>query len=57
LNVNRYLDLPQTVAMAAENSRVVLYQDEDQGWEWPASVAEKLGWDKKRLQVRTTDKP
>jgi hypothetical protein len=52
LNVNRYLDMPQAVAMAAERSKVVLYQDDDAGWEYPQAVAEKLGWDAKRIQIR-----
>lgn len=52
LNVSRYLDLPQTVAMAAENSQVVIYQPDEQGWEWPVAVAKKLGWDKKQVQLR-----
>ncbi|MBW3600070.1 MAG: acetylxylan esterase [Planctomycetes bacterium] len=52
LNVRRYLDLPQTAAMAAENSQVVIYQEGEDGWEWPAAVIEKLGWGEKRLQLR-----
>jgi hypothetical protein len=56
LNISRYLDLPQAVALAAENSRVVIYQDDEQGWEWPLTASEKLGWDKKRLQLRTPPK-
>ena len=52
LNVNRYLDMPQAVAMAAERSKVVLYQDDDAGWEYPQAVAEKLGWDAKQIQIR-----
>jgi hypothetical protein len=52
LNVNRYLDMPQAVAMAAERSKVVLYQDDDTGWEYPRAVAEKLGWDAKQIQIR-----
>ena len=50
-NVSRYFDLPQAVAMAAERSQVVIYQDEE-GWDYPLSVAEKLGWDAKRVQIR-----
>jgi hypothetical protein len=57
LNVSRYLDLPQTVAMAAESSQVVIYQENGKGWEWPTAVVEKLGWDKKRLQLRALPKP
>ncbi len=56
LNVSRYLDLPQVVAMAAEQSQVVIYQDGDKGWEWPAQVAQTQGWEKKRLQLRSAPK-
>jgi hypothetical protein len=44
--------MPQAVAMASERSKVVLYQDDDAPWEYPAQVAEALGWDKKQLQIR-----
>ena len=52
LNVSRYLDMPQAVAMAAERSKIVLYQDDDAGWEYPQAVAQKLGWDAKQIQIR-----
>lgn len=52
LNVNRYLDMPQAVAMAAERSKVVLYQDDDAGWEYPQAVAKKLGWGANQIQIR-----
>jgi hypothetical protein len=52
LNVSRYLDMPQAVAMAAERAKVVLYQDDDAGWEYPQAVAQKLGWDAKQIQIR-----
>jgi hypothetical protein len=52
LNVLRYLDLPAAVAMAAERSQVRLYQPDKRGWEYPAAVAEGLGWGKKRVEVR-----
>jgi hypothetical protein len=52
LNVERYLDMPQAVAMAAERSKVVLYQDDDTGWEYPQSIARQLGWDAKQIQIR-----
>ncbi len=55
LNVRRYLDLPQTVAMVAERSQVVLYQDEPDGWQYPAAVIKRLGWDTQRLQIRKLD--
>jgi hypothetical protein len=52
LNVERFLDMPQAVAMAAERSKVVLYQDDDTGWEYPQAVAKALGWDAKQVQIR-----
>ena len=48
----RVLDIPQTVALAGERSRVRIYQKDPTGWEFPQSVAQKLGWDKNQLQVR-----
>ena len=55
LNVLRYLDTPQAVALAAERSQVRIYQDGSEGWEYPAAVAAVLGWDK-ALQVRALPK-
>jgi hypothetical protein len=53
LNVERYLEMPQAVAMAAERSSVVLYQDDPAaGWEYPREVAQKLSWNAKQLQLR-----
>ena len=53
LNVLRYLDMPQAVAMAAERSRVRLYQKDEFEWQFPQAVAIKLGWPEKQLQVLT----
>jgi hypothetical protein len=44
LNVLRILDIPQAVAMAAESSKVRIERDGNSGWEYPLSVADKLGW-------------
>ena len=52
LNVSRFLDLPQAVAMAAERSRVALYSDSPESWEYANQVGKVLGWDKKQLQIR-----
>jgi hypothetical protein len=52
LNIERYLDLPQAVALAAERSQVVLYQDDDTGWEYPQALAKQLGWDPEQIQIR-----
>jgi len=51
LNVNRKLEMPHAVALAAERAKVVLYQDAA-GFEWPQQLAENLSWDKKQLQFR-----
>ena len=52
LNVLRYLDMPQAVAMAAERSQVVIYQDDESGWDYPREVIKRLGWDERQLQIR-----
>ncbi len=57
LNVLRFLDMPQAVAMATERSNVVIHQDDKFGWEYPQQVATKLGWEKDRLQIRAVPKP
>ncbi|MFQ5734839.1 MAG: alpha/beta hydrolase family protein [Planctomycetaceae bacterium] len=51
LNVLRFLDVPQAVAMAAVRSRVRLYQAEKTGWDFPREVVKRyVGKD--ALQVR-----
>jgi hypothetical protein len=50
INVLRVLDVPQAVALAAENSQVVVRQEDEAGWEYPFAVAEKLGW-KNRITI------
>ncbi|MEE2707382.1 MAG: prolyl oligopeptidase family serine peptidase [Planctomycetota bacterium] len=52
LNVRKTLDMPQAVAMAAERSRVVIYQQGKEGWKYPAAIARQLGWKEKQLQLR-----
>lgn len=44
--------MPQAVAMAAERSRVALYSDTPDAWEYPRQVGKVLGWDAKQLQIR-----
>ena len=51
-NAQPILDLPQTVALALENSQVILYQADEEGWDYPASVSKLLKWNNK-LQIRT----
>jgi len=53
LNVLKTLDIPAAVAMAAERCEVRMYQRDPAGWDYPASVARKLSWDKDRFQIKT----
>ena len=53
LNVQRYLDVPQAVTMAAERSKIRLYQPSGGGWEYPMAVAQKLGWGTEQIAVRS----
>jgi hypothetical protein len=52
LNIARYFDMPQAVAMAAERSQVVIYDQEPEAWKYPADLAANLGWPKKHLRIR-----
>ena len=51
LNVSRFLEMPQVVAMAAERCDVNLRQPDDTGWEYPRATAAKLGWGEDRLKI------
>ena len=51
LNVRRFLDMPQAVAMASEKSRVVIYQLDDTGWDYPTRIAKQFEW-KNSVQLR-----
>lgn len=51
LNVRRFLDIPQAVAMAAERSQVVIYHGDTSSWSYPVDVSKKLEWTTK-LQIR-----
>ena len=51
LNVRRYLDIPQTVAMVLERSEIVIYQSGEEGWDYPKSVAHVLDWGEERLSI------
>jgi hypothetical protein len=52
--VLRVLDLPQSVAMVAEASHVVIHQQDNGEWEYPLGVAEKLGWKDRVAIVRVS---
>ncbi len=52
LNIQRFLDLPQAVAMAAARTPLTVHAQDAGDWEYPQSVAKSLGWDGTRLHVR-----
>lgn len=52
LNVLRFLDIPQAVAMAAERSQVRVYAEDSKPWDYVAEVGKVLGWEEKQFQVR-----
>ncbi len=55
LNVLRFLDLPQAVALAAERTQVILYEPaEDSVAEFARQTGERLGWEKK-VTIRQVD--
>ncbi|MEM7558345.1 MAG: hypothetical protein AAF394_04425 [Planctomycetota bacterium] len=49
------IKMQQVVALAAEKSRVVIYQDGKEHWEFVEALAEKLGWEN-GLQLREIPK-
>ncbi|MFN0197114.1 MAG: alpha/beta hydrolase family protein [Planctomycetaceae bacterium] len=53
LNVLRVLDLPVAVAFAGEHAKIRIYNSEASQWEFPMTVAKKLGWDAKQIQIRS----
>jgi cephalosporin-C deacetylase-like acetyl esterase len=59
LNVMRYLDMPQALAMAAERSQVRLVQEDGSGWKFPKDVAKSFHWpeDKFKIYIVSNDNP
>ncbi|HUY90065.1 MAG TPA: prolyl oligopeptidase family serine peptidase, partial [Pirellulales bacterium] len=53
LNVLRYVDTPQIVAMAAERQPVWISEIRSGGWDYSVSVGKSLGWGEKNLNIRT----
>lgn len=56
LNVSRLLGVPQAVALAAERTRVVLYDPEGDAsaWQYPIQLANQLQWDEKAITLRAS---
>lgn len=55
LGVQRVLDIPQAVALAAERSPVVLHRPAGgpDAWRWPRAAAAALGWPADHLRIDT----
>ncbi len=49
LNVLRFLDIPQALAMAAERQPVKLSATDPDRWSWTTQTAQRLGWPANRL--------
>ncbi|MCF6313440.1 MAG: acetylxylan esterase [Verrucomicrobiales bacterium] len=56
LNVLRFIDTPQAVAMAAERSQVRLYQKDAKGWNYVQDLAKNLKWEEGKFEIRTTER-
>ena len=50
LNVLRYLDIPQAVAMAVERQPVKFTSASPEAWRWTTQAAQQLGWPADRLR-------
>lgn len=58
LNVLRYLDFPQTIALACERSEVSIGRaPADAAWQYPLCVSAKLGWGPNRPAITVVDAP
>jgi hypothetical protein len=51
LNVLRFLDIPQIVAMAAESTEVELERAVAADWQFPSAVASGLNWSTNQLRI------
>ena len=53
LNVLRFLDMPQALAMAAEKKQVRVYQQGGEGWSFVTETAKALKWPEGRIEFRS----
>jgi len=53
LNVLRFLDTPQAVALAAERTNACLHGESSPAWQFAESVVTTLGWDRQRLTIES----
>ncbi len=57
LNVSRYLELPQVLALAAERSPVALRTSTIDDWAYALDTARALGWPARQLEVSQLSSP
>ncbi len=55
LNVARYLDMPQAVAIALERSAVRIQQQGADGWDYPQRVAKQMKWTGVEIAEKSSD--
>ena len=55
LNVRRFMDVQQALAMAAERSKLTLGRTDDRNWPYLFETAKRLGLPKDRIQVEEAD--
>jgi hypothetical protein len=53
LNVLRFLDMPQALAMAAEKRQVRVYQQGGEGWSFATETAKALKWPEGQIEFRS----
>ena len=50
LNVLRYLDIPQALAMVAEKTKIKVIDAKQDGFRWASETSTKLGWPQGQVQ-------
>lgn len=55
LNVLRFLDVPQALAMAAERQPVRLVEADAASWSWAVATAQRLQWPASRIRIGPTN--
>lgn len=54
LNVSRQVTMPEVISMVADHSRLVLYGKDESAAGHAAALKEKLGWEPRQFQFRST---
>ena len=57
LNISRFVDIPQAVAMTAERSKVVIHENGEDRWDYPRQVAKNLGWNAGQVEIQNQAVP